>query len=624
MNQTIFLNQQPIKPDTAQLIQSGGEGMVFRWQNTAVKLYHHPTAQHQAKLAYWFQNGLGQVVPAAVLAPCAPVTDSHGELVGFQMPLLPPGSQPLKGLSNPLFRQKNNIPLAAIVGLLAQLHVTLTHLHQHHILIGDLNDTNIYFTPAKPGEAGGTKASGYSRKGFPPASPLHPSDLTPASPRPSPAHPGAPAALTCSLIDADSYQFAHFPCPVAMPAFLDPDLYGVADLGARPYFTPRTDWYAFAVLLVKTLLGVHPYGGVHPQHKTVTARAQARVSIWQPSVTRPANSLPLDTLSDACQHYLQRVFEQGERPPFPATLLANVLRTAASQKRAAGSPTTVGRMRVLLADEGFIEHVALLPNGRVVAILHNGQNYKLVRLGIGGKWEEMALFDGSPGYQFAHFGGRFLAVNPPQRSQLLLLDVGGSSPQKVGLIDTAVFRDTAVFAATPQHLYRIAGNWIMRGQMLNGHYVEDAMATAHKNQTWFQASPYNDAIAGYHRVFAEYRFFVQTGAGSYDLPLPPLPAGDHIAQAGMAFGTDTVAVIVQAIGRGAVRMLTHVFSFTGQQQHSVEAGEDVWDTAGWATAVATYPITPLPADYTPPARLMRLGQQMLIQEPTRLLITPAS
>ncbi|HUM70979.1 MAG TPA: hypothetical protein PLK31_19275, partial [Chloroflexota bacterium] len=98
MNKTIFLNQQPVKLDAAQLIQSGGEGMVFRWQDTAVKLYHHPTPQHQAKLAYWFQNGLGQVVPTAVHAPCAPVTNGNGGLVGFQMPLLPPGSQPLKAL----------------------------------------------------------------------------------------------------------------------------------------------------------------------------------------------------------------------------------------------------------------------------------------------------------------------------------------------------------------------------------------------------------------------------------------------------------------------------------------------------------------------------------------------
>lgn len=579
MNRTIFLNQQPIKLDAAQLIQAGGEGMVFRWQDTAVKLYHHPTPQHQAKLAYLLGSGLAQQFPTAVLAPSAPVTDGSGSLIGFQMPLLPPGSQPLKALSNPLFRQKNNIPLPAIASLLQHIHTTLTHLHQHHIIIGDLNDTNIHFTPV--------------------------------SPLPSPHH-----LLTPSLIDADSYQFANFPCPVALPAFLDPDLYGVADLGARPYFTPRTDWYAFAVLLVKSLLGVHPYGGAHPQHKTILARAQARVSIWQTAVTRPANSLPLDTLSDECQHFLQCMFEHGERPSFPAALLTNALRTAVPKHLPTHQSAPAGSWRTLLADEGFIEHLALLPNGRILVILHTGQNYKLVRLGISGKWEEMVLFEGAAGYQFAHFGGKFLAVNPPQRPHLLLLDVGGSAPQKVGMIETAVFRDTAVFAATPQHLYRIAGNWIMRGQVQNGHYVEDAIATAHKQQTWFQASPYNDAIAGYHRVFANYRFFVQTGAGSYDLPLPPLPPGTHMAGAGVAFGADTVAVMVQAAGRGLVRTLTHVYSFTGQRQHSVEEEEDVWETA-----VATYPVAPLPADYTPPARLLRLGHHLLKQEPTHLLVT---
>lgn len=583
MNRTVFINQQPIKLDPAQLIQAGGEGMVFRWQDTAVKLYHHPTPQHQAKLAYLLGSGLAQQFPTAVLAPCAPVTDSNGSLIGFQMPLLPPGSQPLKALSNPLFRQKNNIPLPAILSLLTQIHATLTHLHHHAIIIGDLNDTNIHFTP-------------------------------------SPGHPFTP-----SLIDADSYQFAHFPCPVAMPAFLDPDLYGVADLGARPSFTPRTDWYAFAVLLVKSVLGVHPYGGAHPQHKTILARAQARVSIWQTAVTRPTNSLPLDTLSDECQHFLQRIFEHGERPSFPAALLTQTLRTAVPKQIPTHQPAPAGSWRTLLADEGFIEHLALLPNGRIVVILHTGQSYKLVRLGLGGKWEEMVLFEGAAGYQFAHFGGKFLAVNPPQRHHLLLLDVGGSVPQKVGLIETAVFRDTAVFAATPQHLYRIAGNWIMRGQVQNGHYVEDAIATAHKQQTWFQASPYNDAIAGYHRVFAEYRFFVQTGAGSYDLILPPLPPGAYIARAGVAFGTDTVAVIVQVAGGGSLHTVTHVFSFNGRHQHSHEEADDVWETApssAFRTAVHTYPITPLPTDYTPPARLLRWGHHLLMQEPTRCSVTP--
>ncbi|MCZ7668322.1 MAG: hypothetical protein M5U34_14595 [Chloroflexi bacterium] len=57
------------------------------------------------------------------------------------------------------------------------------------------------------------------------------------------------------------------------------------------------------------------------------------------------------------------------------------------------------------------------------------------------------------------------------------------------MVESATFCGTAVFAASPHHLYRIAGDWIMQGKVQNGHFVETAIATAHRQQTWFRASP---------------------------------------------------------------------------------------------------------------------------------------
>ena len=198
----------------------------------------------------------------------------------------------------------------------------------------------------------------------------------------------------------------------------------------------------------------------------------------------------------------------------------------------------------------------------------------------------MALFEGAVGYRFAIFGGRYLAINPPQRNQLLILDVGGDSLQQVGMIETAVFKDNAVFAATPQHLYRIAGNWIMRGIVRDGQYLEDPIATAHKQQTNFHASPYNDTIAGYHRIFAEYKFFVQTNQGSYDLPLPQLAPGEHIAETGIAFGEDTVAIILQIGHKKQFRTDTHIFSLTGKRVNSY-----TMDGEHLETLTAQYPLS---------------------------------
>lgn len=572
MKKKLLISGKQIKLDQSQLIQSGGEGMVFKWQDTAVKLYHQPTAQHQAKIRYFLQHGLAAQMPTAVLAPCQEVMDENGRFIGFQMPLLPTNSQPIKRLSNPIFCQKQNHTLEKIIPLLQHTHTTLTQLHKYNIIIGDLNDTNIYFTQH--------------------------------------------ALRTTLFIDVDSYQFAHYPCPVAMPAFLDPNLYSVSDFGLRPCFSEQTDWYAFTVLLVKTLLGVHPYGGTHPTHKTLQARASAHVSILNTAVTYPQNARPRDTLSDDLLHHLHRVFELGERPSFPADLVMNAVRGSVIGNRYSvigKKPlrTTHYALRELFATAGFIEHVALSPHGRIQAIVFADEQYKLVRLGIGGKLDEMVLFNGRVGYRFALFG-KYLVVNPPERQQLLILDVSGSQPQQVTMIETAVFQETAVFAATPQHLYRIAGNWIMRGSVQHGHYVEETIGSAHQNQTWFKASPYADTIAGLHRIFAENRYFVQSPQGSFDLQLPPLAAQEFITDSRFAFGRDTVALGLTLKSNGRVSHKIHTFSHSGQHLHTQPANET-------AVNLRSYPVTQLPEAVSDTAVTYQHPSGLLIQEISRLL-----
>ena len=60
MTHTIYIQNQRYQLDAADLIQSGGEGMVFGLGNTAVKLYHQPTAAQQNKLRHWFAQRSGE------------------------------------------------------------------------------------------------------------------------------------------------------------------------------------------------------------------------------------------------------------------------------------------------------------------------------------------------------------------------------------------------------------------------------------------------------------------------------------------------------------------------------------------------------------------------------------
>ncbi|MEJ2747508.1 MAG: hypothetical protein P8183_06325, partial [Anaerolineae bacterium] len=491
------------------------------------------------------------------------VADANGAVAGFQMARLPAGSLPIKKLSNPLFWQKNKLQLTAILPLLQQIHTTLARLHHLNITVGDFNDHNIYFTH-------------------------HASRIT-----------------NHAFIDVDSYQFAPFPCPVAMPAFLDPALYHVTDFSRQPYFSPLTDWYAFAVLLVKSLLQVHPYGGAHARYKSLTARAQAQISVLDQSVTYPQTARHPDTLSDDLLDAIHRIFTKGARFPFPARLLTDYaahlttcphcgLSYSASRGHCpdchfsvpAPQPPSPQSPRQLFTTDGFIELVAVQPNGRILTIVRENDSYKLVRLGAGGKFaggklDEMVLFNGRSGYRFAIFG-RHLAVNPPQSGQLLILDVSGQQPQKVTLLETALFRETAVFAATARHLYRIAGTWIMRGAVRDGLYVEDAIATAHRHQTRFWASPLGETVAGYHRIFAEHRFFLIHEDSSYDIPIPPLVQGESLRETAVTFTTSAVTIQRTIQQRGQQHRDTTTCNLRGQ---IIQTSSEPLTDNGMGTAV---------------------------------------
>jgi hypothetical protein len=298
--------------------------------------------------------------------------------------------------------------------------------------------------------------------------------------------------------------------------------------------------------------------------------------------------------------------------------------------------TMTGRLRQLLAVDGFIECVAVQPNGRILVVARLGSVYKLFRIGIGGKVAEMVLFNGRPNYRCAIFG-QHLVVNPPGSQQLLVLDISGTQPQKVTMLETADFRGTApsasstslshsgqaVFATTPNHLYRIAGNWIMRGSVQNGLYVEDAITTAHKAQTQFFGSPYNDTIAGYHRIFAQTNYFLidQHGA-SYDIPVPAPALGTSVPETAVAFSKDTVVVLRKMGVNGRYTSHSHIANLKGERLHETQETAD--DLAPLAqhypfTDKLHYPTPPyklLPTSFTDrgDARLLHHANGLLIQE----------
>lgn len=235
-------------------------------------------AMHQRKLP-----AFPLALPDRVIVPIDLATDAQGkQILGYTMRRLP-AAESLMRYGEVSFRQQG-IGAATVTAIFQDLHTTVTQLHAMDVIIGDFNDLNILILP--------------------------------------------PHAF---LIDADSFQFGPFPCQVYTERFIDPLLCerdASRPLPVHPY-VKDSDWYAFTVMLFRSLLLVDPYGGVYKptspsKHLPHSARPLHRITVFDPAVRYPKPAYRYDILPDALLHYFYHVFKQDQRRPFPRSLLDNL------------------------------------------------------------------------------------------------------------------------------------------------------------------------------------------------------------------------------------------------------------------------------------------------------------
>lgn len=290
----IYINGTGVRVTAQQAIAKGGEADIFDLGNGQVlKLFKSPDhadyqafpqeqqaaslriAEHQEKLRQFPQN-----LPSRVVTPLDLATDQKGgKIVGYTMPFLQ-STEPLMKYSDRTFRQQG-VATQAIGELFLDLHDTLSKLHFAGVVIGDFNDLNVLVR--------GTEAF---------------------------------------LIDADSFQFDNFLCRVFTARFVDPlrcDPQATQPMLNRP-FNQDSDWYAFSVLLMQSLLLVDPYGGVFkpadPARKVLQgARSLHRITVFHPEVKYPKPAISYKVLPDELLHHFHQVFERDLRGEFPRSLL---------------------------------------------------------------------------------------------------------------------------------------------------------------------------------------------------------------------------------------------------------------------------------------------------------------
>jgi hypothetical protein len=286
MNRAVYVDGARVQLAPAALLGQGGEaevydlgdGRVLKWWKPPDHPDFDGMPDAQAAAAQRLLErpvklrALPGNLPAAVVAPCGfALSNKRGtHVVGYLMPKI--GGEPLHSYGEPRWRREHPVDGADVVAALLSLHEAIAALHARGIVVGDCNDLNVLVDGKR----------------------VH-------------------------LIDVDSYQLAGFPCTMYSERFVDPRLCDAAGVPVRPH-DADSDWFAFAVMAFRSLLGVGPWGGVHPQCPT-TQRALRRLSVYASAVVYPRAARPLAILPDELADAFRTIFERDHRGAFPRTEL---------------------------------------------------------------------------------------------------------------------------------------------------------------------------------------------------------------------------------------------------------------------------------------------------------------
>lgn len=299
-----YINGKKIRLTPSQSIGKGGEADVYRIDDdTVVKIFKQPDhpdyanssqeaegakhriKEHQTKLRQFpaLDKNLN------VMAPAALAMNHAGEIVGYTMPFIKK-AEVLMRWSERSFRGAT-LDNNKVLEMFQNLRDTVDKLHTgYKIVIGDFNDLNVLVT-------------------------------------------GQNVPI---LIDADSFQFGKFLCRMFTERFVDPlhcDPKENRPILKVPH-NEASDWYAWNVMLFRSLLLCDPFGGIYrPKNKNQqiphTARPLPgyRISVFHKDVIYPKPAVPYDRLPDGLLDWFHQVF-QGPQREVSKHLLSNVRWTA--------------------------------------------------------------------------------------------------------------------------------------------------------------------------------------------------------------------------------------------------------------------------------------------------------
>ena len=289
----VLIRDKSVNLSPDQIIGSGGEAEIYEISKTrALKLFkppehpifsNSPSDQKSASLKIKEHQTKLKKLPSGfspfVITPIDFAFDQKKQIIGYTMDMVK-DAEVLLRYSNKSFRQ-GFVSDKQVIEIFKNLFFIVKSVHKAGVVIGDFNDLNVLVKKDKP-----------------------------------------------YLIDFDSVQFGNYFCNVFTNKFVDPlicDKKSKSTKLVKPH-NQLSDWYAYLIMLMQTLIYVGPYGGVYrPKDKKdrvpERVRPLKRITLFSDDVIYPKPAKPLSTLPDSFLQYLQEVFKEDKREEFPISIM---------------------------------------------------------------------------------------------------------------------------------------------------------------------------------------------------------------------------------------------------------------------------------------------------------------
>ncbi len=248
-------------------IATGGEGSVYRKNDTVIKLY---TDNHKMRMQDMCGkiSALKRVTHPYIVTPDDVVEDMKGHPIGYYMPYVV--GDPLARIFTNDYRAQIGFCDDYAHKLVDDMRNIVTHVHSKKVLMVDANEMNWLVV-----------------------------------------HAGS-AHMEPRVIDVDAWQIDRWMAQVMMPSIRD---WHTKQINAN------TDWFAWAIVTFQVYTGIHPYKGrVHGYtQRDLAKRMQDNISVFHQGVHLNRAVRDFGCIPQTLRLWYEEVFSKGKRsiPPSP-------------------------------------------------------------------------------------------------------------------------------------------------------------------------------------------------------------------------------------------------------------------------------------------------------------------